>query len=546
MNNTQQLFEIQITQNGESFMLTKQTRSPFVKSDVFALADYKRSMVTLLGGIGTVLQGGKMFFDCTIAEDTKIVNFSPEYQISKNYADFTPKFIPEKTFKEKLIGFFKKETLPEEIFPSSSFICLQDGDIYHFIGALCEDTHTVSFDINTETSQVVAKINTTAYPCPHDSLLFDIIEMEGSIDFIIQNFYDLTSKLYKKQPKVSPQMQVIQVSADSCSEKDTFEILNSTEDFTLALVTPPENNFSISSYIQNSESAIKSLLKNTSENIFPIAVISPIVCEKDSTEFELFKSDLVKNAKGKPISFVRGGKTIYILDIFSKSFKGYLARQMDILLSLGFCGFEFCDLDLAGKAIKQGKAQGETIQTILSTLAQNSQDKLTIAKGAYPAIASGLFDYFVTADNVAPHPQIIDKNQQPQKQTALDWDFSGFESTSQFFDANKNFSNNLPVAVDCDLLALDPLLFDLCAASTMLASKAFNVINPTAEAMARLAEFAFLKDAIVHEIIHVEYGRFAVIFTLDNQSSVCFFNFTSSDWESEDFTIPALSFSFQE
>ncbi|MFI3167487.1 MAG: hypothetical protein R3Y32_05130 [Bacillota bacterium] len=546
MNNTQQLFEIQITQNGESFLLTKQTRSPFVKSDVFAMSDYKRTMVTLLGSLDTVLQSGKMFFDCDLNEDTKVVYHSPQNQIYKSHLDFTPVVIPEKTFMQKVLGFFKGETLPAEILPSVSFICLQDEDTYHFIGALCEDTHTVSFDVDPITNQVVAKINTTAYPCPHDSLLFDIIEMQGSAEFIAQNFYELIKKLYKKQPKVSPQMAVMQIATDDCFDIETVGILNAQEDFTLATIAPEKNNFSLSAYIQHSEKAVSALLSKTSENVFPIAVISPLICEKNSTEYELFKADLVKNAKGKPYEFLRDGKTLYILDIYSKAFKGYLARQMDLLLGMGFCGFEFRNLDLISQAIKIGKAQGETIKLAYTTLIDFSKDKLTIASGVYSTIATGLFDYFITSENVEPTPQVIDKNQPPQPQTALDWNFDGFESMAQYFDSNKKFGGILPVAVDCSLLTLDPLLFDLCSASSMLASKTFNVINPTADAMARLSEFAFLADAVVHEIIHIETGRFAVIFTIENQSSVCFFNFTPADWITEEFNIPALSFNFQE
>ncbi len=546
MNNTQQLFEIQITQNGESFLLTKQTRSPFVKSDVFALGDYKRSMVTLLGGVGVVLDSANMFFDCDLLEDTKVIHHTPLGKIQKSPLDFTPKEVKEPTFMQKLLAFFKREAREEEILPSTSFICLQDGDLYHFIGALCEDTHTVSFDVNTETSQVVAKINTTAYPCPHDSLLFDILEMQGSADYIIETFYSLVQKLYKRQPKSSPVMDTVEISLEDCKRAETIEILNGLSSYTLTLVTPQNDDFSMSSYIQQSESAVSNLLANTSENIFPIAVISPFVCERNSVEHELFKNDLVKKPNGKPFEFSKFGKTFCVFDIFSKSFKGYLARQMDILLGMGFCGFKFCNLDILPLAIKEGKSQGETIKTAYATLLEFSSDKFTIAEGAYSAISSGMFDFYVQGESVSPVAKMPNNGENVAPTSALDWDFAGFESVIVNFENNKKFPSALPITVDCDLLKLDPLLFDLCVSANLLACKAFGVANPSKEAMLRLADFDFLKSANVDEIIHIDNGRFAVVFTLEKQTSVCFFNFTPSDWISEDFNIPALSFTFQE
>lgn len=542
--NKQKLYEIQISVNGESFLLTKETHSPFVKSDVFALSDYKRSMVTLIGAEGMVLQSGKIFFDCDINENTRVILNGPApYQTAKATVDFTPIVIPEKTFFQKMLGFFKGETLPQEVFPSSSFICLQDQtDQYHFIGALTEKTHTLSFDVDGENSQMVCKINSQNVPCNHDSVVFDIIEIQGTKDFIIDTFYSLTKSLYKKVPKSSAPLCSTLIGVADCYNPELPAILNSTKDYLLACISGGKDEYSISSYIQQSESAMRIFMKNTNETIIPIAVISPFLCDKTSVEYTLFAADLVKNKKGKPVEIIRGGKTLYVLDIFSKAFRGYLQRQIDILFSIGFCGLQFCDLDVLSLVTKPGKAQGETISFALDYISACAKDKLSIACGAHPTIAQPLFDYNIIGNSVEKTSlSVLDT-----PSTALDWSFSGFENLVGNFETNKRFPSTLPIAVNCELLTFDPLLFDLCTAANMLIAKGFNLENPTADAMARVGEFAFLSDTIIDDVISIEAGRFAVVFTINDATSVCFFNFTNADWMLDDFTIPALSYDFQE
>ncbi len=539
MNNKQRLYEIQISANGESFLLTKETHSPFVKSDVFAMAGYKRTLVTLMGTEGMVLQGGKLFFDCKLTNDTQAIMQKSPFSITKDFLDFTKPEIKEPTFFDKVFGFFKREAVADAKLPSSSFVCLQDDGNYHFIGCLSESSHAVNFDVLPLENQVVAKIGSDSMVCSRDSVIFDIIEIEGSKEQIIDTYFSLVKQLYKSEPKSSPQLDVASFSLGEIQEESTLSALASAGDYTLAILEGENGNNSISSYIQQSEAPLRTLLKNSDEKILPIAVISPLVCEKDSTEYELFSGDLLKNAKGKPVTATVSGKEVYIFDIYSKSIRGYLTRQLDILFSMGFCGVKFLSLDLA-LSNKLNKSAGETSEFCYDFLSRCVGEKFSLACNPHVLNALGKFDFFPVGKNIE---KIIGTT---AGITHISWDFSGFENAISCFDVNKKFPSTLPIAVPCELLSHDPLLFDLCTACNMLIFKSVNIASPNAEAFERASEFAFLKDADVSEVIEIENGRYAIIFYFEDNANVCFFNFTTSEWVMDDLVIPALSFNFKE
>ncbi len=544
MNNKQRLYEIQLSVNGESFLLTKETHSPFVRSDVFALADYKRTMVTLLASDGMVLNGGKVFFDCDLNAESKVITHAETpFLFEKNPVDFTVQVVKEPTLMDKIFGFLKKNTVGAEKFPSSSFICTNNGDDYHFIGALNESSHAVYFDILPRENKIVCKVNSENLPVKEDSLLFDIIEIEGSKEFIIETFYSLVKKLYKTEPKTSPQINVLNTTLQDCDKDTTLALLKTVEEYALLVMENENADYSISSYIQKCEEPLRKVFKHASDKILPVAVISPLLCDKNAVEYELFSGDLVKNAKGKPITVAIEGKNYFVFDIFSKSIRAYLTRQLDILFSIGFCGVKFNHLDLALKA-KRGKSAGETASFAFDFLSRAAGDKLTFASGAHPNIASSKFDYFAIAKDVAK----IDAPQTEiqTSQSVISWNFNGFENLVSYFDVNKKYPQALPVAVSSDLLACDPMLFDLCTACNMLACKCTSISNPTLHSIERSSQFDFMKDADVTEIIRIDKGRYAIVFYFEDIPNVCFFNFTKSDWIMDDITVKAFSFMFQE
>lgn len=545
MNNKQRLYEVQISVNGESFLLTKETHSPFIKSDVFALTDYKRTKVTLMGADGMVLHGGKVFFDCKLQSETQVVTQDADhpFKIEKNPVDFTAPAVKQQTFMDKIFGFLKKSTVGVEKFPSSSFICLQNGDIYHFIGALNESTHAVYFDVLPMQNQVACKINSENVKADDDSLLFDIIEIEGTKEFIIDTFFELVKKLYKREPKTSPILDIVNLGVSECDDDNNIAMLKCMNDYTMVCMENQAGDHSISSYIQKSEVPLRKILKNTTEKILPIAVISPLLCEKTAVEYELFSADLVKNAKGKPVTVEVDGKNFFVFDIFSKSVRGYLTRQIDILFSMGFCGMKLAHLEVASIA-KPDKASGETADFAFDFLSRHMRDKLSIASGANLNIASGKFDCFVVGGDITKIK--TSETEIKTSQNSTSWDFSGFENLVAVFDVNKKYQMAMPIATPAELLSFNPSLFDLCCACNMLACKSVNISSPTPNAILRAEQFAFLKDADVSEIIKIDNGKYAVIFYFEDNANVCFFNFTKADWIMEDTTIPAFSFNFQE
>lgn len=545
MNNKQRLYEVQISVNGESFLLTKETHSPFIKSDVFALTDYKRTKVTLMGADGMVLHGGKVFFDCKLGSETQVVTQDADhpFKIEKNLVDFTAPAVKEQTFLDKIFGFLKKSTVGVEKFPSSSFICVQNGELYHFIGALNESAHAVYFDVLPQSNQAVCKINSENLSADEDSLLFDIIEIEGTKDFIIDTFFQLVKKLYNREPKTSTPLDVVNVGVEKSGDDNNIAMLKCLEDYTIVCMENEVGDHSISSYIQKSEAPLRKILKNTTEKILPIAVISPLLCEKTAVEYELFSSDLVKNAKGKLVTVEIDGKSFFVFDIFSKSIRGYLTRQIDILFSMGFCGVKFANLEVANIS-KPNKASGDTASYAFDFLYRHMRDKLSIASGANLNIANGKFDSFVIGKDITKIQAAATEIATSQNLTS--WDFSGFENLVAMFDINKKYSMAMPIATPAELLSFDPTIFDLCCACNMLACKSVNISAPTPAAITRAEQFAFLKDADVSEIIKIDNGKYAIIFYFEDNANVCFFNFTKADWIMEDCTVNAFSFNFQE
>lgn len=545
MNNKQRLYEVQISVNGESFLLTKETHSPFIKSDVFALTDYKRTKVTLMGADGMVLHGGKLFFDCKLSTETQVVTQDSDhpFKIEKNPVDFTVQAVKEQTFMDKIFGFLKKHTVGVEKFPSSSFICLQNDDKYHFIGAMNESEHAVYFDVLPAKNQVVCKINSENLKADDDSTLFDIIEIEGTRDFIIDTFFELVKKLYNREPKTNPALDVVNLPVASCGDDNNIAMLKCMNEYTIVCLDNETGDHSISSYIQKSEAPLRKILKNTSDKILPIAVISPLLCEKTAVEYELFASDLVKNAKGKAVTVEIDGKNFFVFDIFSKSVRGYLARQIDILFSMGFCGVKFNNLEVASIA-KPTKASGDTASFTFDFLSRQMRDKLSLASGANFNIATGKFDCFAIGKDISKIETA--KTEIETSQNLINWDFSGFENIVSFYDVNKKYPLAMPIATPAELLSFNPMLFDLCCACNMLVCKSVNISSPSPQAILRAEQFVFMKDAEVSDVIKIDNGKYAIVFYFEDNANVCFFNFTKADWIMEDCTVPALSFNFQE
>ncbi len=554
MDNTKKLYEIDITNKDEQYLLTKQMRSPLVRSDIFALAGYKRSTISLIGGEDIVLNSAKMFFECELTKDSVVIYQGADAicNLQTHQIDYTEKVVEQKSWWNKVVEFFKGSELSADTSPSKSCIVVKTGDQYQFVGAISENSGVVSFSLDPLSKQIVAVLENKSSGATANMELFDIVEIHGTKSEIITNFFELRKTLYKSAPRVSSPVNTLDIPITEGASKKTAEILSSLESFTFANITL-ENDPSLMVYVETAKQMMKIFTGNIKENIFPIASFSPYICMLGSPEHKIFASAILKKPNGKPYKYTWKNSEYFILNPFDTAYSRYLQKHIASLFEMGFYGVRFENLDALNFAKAPNCTTAFTIETAYSTLSNFTNGKISIAKGCNQSFAIGKIDFIYVGSDCKQEPDATTKTVTKLKNQDLSetkpatgkWDFSGFENAIKYLESNREYNSFASVSVDCELLNQNTQAFDLCTICNMFIFKNYNLKNPTLSAVSRAVEFEFLKNVEVSEIMKLDDLRYAVVFFLEEIANVCFFNFSTEVWEIEGNVIPPLSAEFK-
>lgn len=521
MTNDQKLYEININATGENLILTKEFPSKYVKSDVFALGSYKRSVVTLIGGENTVFQGGKMFFSSKFSDDTTCIwqsqNTPLAFESGKIEEDASES--GKNTFFSRIADYFKGTKSREENFPSSSFAITKNGGKFHFVGALCEDNFAVSFRFDRANSLIVAKAENTEKEISTDTVVFDILEVEGSEEFVFNTYFEMTKRLHQREPKTSYALSVFSLDASDASQVIATNHL-SEEEYALAIMQSGDI-FDFATLEETAKTFIANMCEHAKENIIPILQASPFLCEKESLEYQLLSDSLALSKNKKPQTITVGEKKLYILDVFSPAVIGYYQQNIGKLFEKGFCGVCFDHLLEIAKKPKHGKTMGETAQQISRVLEKIASGKLIIAQNCYLGATYPVADFFLAKD--------ID-----------------FQNVFQTAKPYKTYSNMLPPTIDATLLETNEKLFQLQLCASLIAFGKYNFANPTKEALQYAKEFASLSELPVMETYIIDEGIMGLILGVEKAPIACFLNFTEENYLFESTLLPAWSIKFED
>ena len=515
------IYEIEIFKNGENFFLTNAVRSPYLRSDIFGLSQYRRTTLTLIPQGGLTLKRATMSFAHQFTDQSRIGYFG-EFSSSPSFEDFPSfeeKIVPKLTFFDKVRSFFgvKKEVPPEIKTLSHSFIYVKEGEKYHFWGSLNQHNGHISFEVDAVSGNIFCYSDSIGKEINQkEHTLFDIIKITGTKEEIFDIYFS-AMKVTAHSAEKSLYPDIINIDLNSPNWQDTIKSINQ---YTLISLN---GNVTVSDTIESSQMSMEIFSEN--ENIIPTASISPFLIEDQSNEHTLFESTILKDNNGKPYIIQQFGKTYYVADVFDKAFQGYLKKQLGELVDMGYSSLIFNNLSCVSTYTRQGKTSGESTYFAYEMLSKYvGSDCLTFAKDCHVLSATDHFDFVSYGDEVTI------EGEKP--------DLSALSSLAISHIFSKYCAQIMPPKIPTELLDICQEQFDMSTFLSSLLSSLNYIQGNNLSCNERILHLDVFKMA---EIISVEIlarDEYIINFNLDENLTSYYFNLSNASIESEDYFYP--------